>query len=165
MVEHIVLFKLKPATMEEQIQTLTQGLLKMADEISGIEEISAGVNTNPEGLNRGYNYGLIVRFVDAKARDAYIPHPFHQRVVKEYIVGKAVTTLLELLAAHGIVVDFFGEVDELEAYRYLSEALLDEEMDDIRVLSGVYENRLDNQGSGKPIMFHLQALPFWPGVN
>lgn len=50
-----------------------------------------------------------------------------------YAVGEAVTTLLELLAAHGIAVDFLGEVDELEAYRYLSEDLLDEEMDDIRV--------------------------------
>ena len=85
MIEHIVLFKLKAATTKEQIQTLTQGLLKMADEIAGIEEISAGANTSPEGLNRGYNYGMIVRFVDAEARDAYIPHPFHQGVVKEYI--------------------------------------------------------------------------------
>ena len=50
-----------------------------------------------------------------------------------YVVGEAVTTLLELLAAHGIAVDFLGEVDELETYRYLTEELLDEEMDDIRV--------------------------------
>ncbi len=50
-----------------------------------------------------------------------------------YAVGEAVTTLLELLAAHGIAVDFLGDVDELEAYRYLTEQLLDEEMDDIRV--------------------------------
>jgi hypothetical protein len=50
-----------------------------------------------------------------------------------YAVGEAVTTLLELLVAHGIAVDFLGDVDELEAYRYLTEELLDEEMDDIRV--------------------------------
>jgi hypothetical protein len=50
-----------------------------------------------------------------------------------YAVGEAITALLELLAAHGIVVDFLGEVDELEAYRYLTEELLDEEMDDIRI--------------------------------
>jgi hypothetical protein len=50
-----------------------------------------------------------------------------------YAVGEAVTALLELLAAHGIAVDFLGEVDELEAYRYLTEELLDEEMDDIRI--------------------------------
>jgi hypothetical protein len=50
-----------------------------------------------------------------------------------YAVGEAITALLELLAAHGIAVDFLGEVDELEAYRYLTEELLDEEMDDIRI--------------------------------
>lgn len=50
-----------------------------------------------------------------------------------YQVGEAVMALLELLAAHGIAVDFLGEVDDLEAYRYLTEELLDEEMDDIRI--------------------------------
>jgi hypothetical protein len=50
-----------------------------------------------------------------------------------YVVGEAVTALLELLAAHGIAVDFLGEVDELEAYRYLTEELLDEEVDDIHI--------------------------------
>ncbi len=48
-------------------------------------------------------------------------------------IGGAVTALLDLLAAHGIAVDFLGDVDELEAYRYLTEELLDEEMDDICV--------------------------------
>ncbi|GIK42699.1 MAG: hypothetical protein BroJett011_65320 [Chloroflexota bacterium] len=48
-------------------------------------------------------------------------------------VSEAVTVLLDLLAAHGIAVDFLGDVDELEAYRYLTEELLDEEMDDIRI--------------------------------
>ena len=48
-----------------------------------------------------------------------------------YAIGGAVTALLDLLAAHGVAVDFLGDVDELEAYRYLTEELLDEEMDDI----------------------------------
>ena len=50
-----------------------------------------------------------------------------------YAVGEAAMALLDLLAAHGIAVDFLGDVDELEAYRYLTEELLDEEMDDIRI--------------------------------
>jgi hypothetical protein len=50
-----------------------------------------------------------------------------------HAVGEAVTALLDLLAAHGVVVDFFGDVDELEAYRYLTQELLDQEMDNIRV--------------------------------
>ncbi len=50
-----------------------------------------------------------------------------------YALEEAVQTLLELLAVHGVAVDFLGDVDELEAYRYLTEELLDEEMDDIRI--------------------------------
>lgn len=50
-----------------------------------------------------------------------------------YAMEEAVKVLLELLAAHGIAVDFLGDVDDLEAYRYLTEELLDEEMDDIYI--------------------------------
>jgi hypothetical protein len=48
-------------------------------------------------------------------------------------VGEALEALLELLAAYGIAVDFLGDVADAEAYRYLTEELLDEEMDDIRI--------------------------------
>jgi hypothetical protein len=50
-----------------------------------------------------------------------------------YGVEEAVTALLDLLAAHDIAVDFLGDVDATETYRYLTEELLDQEMDDIRV--------------------------------
>jgi hypothetical protein len=50
-----------------------------------------------------------------------------------YAVDEAVTALLDLLAAHDIAVDFLGDVDGVEAYRYLTQELLDEEMDDIRI--------------------------------
>lgn len=50
-----------------------------------------------------------------------------------YAVGEAVEALLELLAVHGIAVDFLGNVDDVEAYRYLTEELMEEEMDDIRI--------------------------------
>lgn len=41
--------------------------------------------------------------------------------------------LLELLYANNIVVDFLNEVDDREAYRFISEELLTEKMDDIRI--------------------------------
>ena len=85
MIEHIVLLKLKPDTSETQIQTLTGELLKIADEIPGIETISAGMNNSPEGKNHDYTYGFIVRFTDAAARDAYLPHPVHRRLAGEYL--------------------------------------------------------------------------------
>ncbi len=41
--------------------------------------------------------------------------------------------LLELLYENNIVVDFINEVDDREVYRFISEELLDELMDDIRI--------------------------------
>lgn len=41
--------------------------------------------------------------------------------------------LLDLLAEHAVSVDFLREVDDAEAYRFITEELLDEEIDDIRV--------------------------------
>jgi len=50
-----------------------------------------------------------------------------------YEIGEALELLLELLAAYGIAVDFMGDVQELDAYRYITETLLDEEVDDVRI--------------------------------
>lgn len=44
-----------------------------------------------------------------------------------------VDALIELLAAHNIAVEFLGDVDYGAVYRYLTEELLDEEIDDIRL--------------------------------
>ena len=45
----------------------------------------------------------------------------------------AVDALIDLLAAHYIAVDFLGDVDYETVYRYLTEELLNEEIDDIRL--------------------------------
>ena len=85
MVEHIVLLKLKPEVTAAQLETLSDALLGMADEIPGIDSITAGTNNSPEGKSQGYAYGFIVRFTDEAARDAYLPHPFHRQVAGEHI--------------------------------------------------------------------------------
>ena len=41
--------------------------------------------------------------------------------------------LLDLLAEQNVVVDFLREVEDAEAYRFITEELFDEEIDDIRV--------------------------------
>ena len=85
MVEHIVLLKLKSDATEQQVQTLTDALLKMAADIPGIEKISAGMNNSPEGKSQGYDYGFIVSFINQEARDAYLPHPTHRQAAGEYL--------------------------------------------------------------------------------
>ncbi len=53
--------------------------------------------------------------------------------IPPFALEEAVNTLFELLGEHDIVVDFMGEWDDLAMYRYITEELLNEEMEDIRV--------------------------------
>lgn len=50
-----------------------------------------------------------------------------------YALEEAVNNLLDLLAEHGIVIDFMGDWDDLAAYRFITDELLDKETDDIRI--------------------------------
>jgi hypothetical protein len=50
-----------------------------------------------------------------------------------YALEETLNNVLDLLAEHGIVIDFMGNWDDLAAYRFITEELLDEEMDDIRI--------------------------------
>lgn len=49
-----------------------------------------------------------------------------------HTLGQAVDNLLRLLSENGVGVDFLGDFDDIAAYRYLTEVLLDEEIDDLR---------------------------------
>jgi len=79
-VKHIALVKFKEGTSEQQIEKLFDEILDITETISGIEDYVSGTNMSPEGLNQGYTHGLIMTFTDAAARDAYLPHPEHERV-------------------------------------------------------------------------------------
>ena len=79
-IKHIVLLKFKEGTSAEQINQLFDELLDMTETIPAIEDYVSGANCSPEGLNQGYTHGLVMTFTDAAARDAYLPHPDHERV-------------------------------------------------------------------------------------
>jgi len=48
-------------------------------------------------------------------------------------IGEELDRLLELLYANTIVIDFIHDIGDREAYRFITEELLDETMDDIRI--------------------------------
>ena len=79
-IKHIALFKFKEGTTEEQIQKTFDELIELSENVPGIEDYVAGANNSTEGLNKGYTHGFVMTFTDATARDAYIPHPEHERV-------------------------------------------------------------------------------------
>jgi hypothetical protein len=81
MVDHLVLLRFRPDAAPEDIAALFEQLRGLADAIEGITGFRGGAYRSPEGLNRGFSHGFVMTFSSEAARDAYLPHPAHQRVV------------------------------------------------------------------------------------
>ena len=81
MVDHLVLLRFRPDVAPEDIAALFEQLRGLADAIEGITGFRGGAYRSPEGLNRGFSHGFVMTFRSEAARNAYLPHPAHQRVV------------------------------------------------------------------------------------
>jgi hypothetical protein len=95
-VKHIMLLKFKEGTPQEQINNIFDNVLDITESIAGIEDYVSGPNMSTEGLAHGFTHGLIMTFSDAAARDAYLPHPEHERV----------KAMIEPLVDAVLVIDF-----------------------------------------------------------
>jgi hypothetical protein len=80
MIRHVVLCRFRRDLDPSGIDKLFAGLDALKDHIPGILAISHGRDNSPEGLQKGATHGFTVDFVDKAARDAYLPHPAHQKV-------------------------------------------------------------------------------------
>jgi hypothetical protein len=87
-VTHVVLVAWKSgraATAEESIRPAIRDFERTIPGIVGIVE---GHSSSPEGLEDGLDYGFVVTFESAEARDAYLVDPRH-RVVGDAIGDNA----------------------------------------------------------------------------
>ena len=78
---HVVCFKFKEDATKEQIQEIVAGFAALPKKIDGVTAFEWGTNNSPEGLAQGCTHCFVVTFKDAKARDAYLPHPAHKEFV------------------------------------------------------------------------------------
>ena len=85
MIQHIVLLKLKPDATAEQKAALLDGLIALKEKIPGIESISGGDDNSPEGKQHRFDWGFVMTFADADARDVYLPHPDHKALGQELL--------------------------------------------------------------------------------
>ena len=83
MVEHIVLFRWRTEASQGGIENALTELRKLKSKIPGIVDLSCGANFSERA--KGYTHGLVVRFTDRAALEAYGPHTEHQRVVQNFI--------------------------------------------------------------------------------
>jgi hypothetical protein len=79
MVRHIVVFKYNPSATRAQLDTITRAFVGLQEKIPGILSLEHGINNSPEGKNLGFTHVYVLTFEDEAARDAYLPHPEHQK--------------------------------------------------------------------------------------
>jgi hypothetical protein len=80
-VKHIVLVKFKGGTTEEQIAKFFEDVLDLSETVPGIDDYVSGANCSQEGRSQGLTHGFIMTFSDVAARDGYIVHPEHERLI------------------------------------------------------------------------------------
>ena len=83
MVEHLVLFKLKPETTDEERAAMCRALGELGAQVPGILDISCGVNFS--NRNQGYDVALAIKFMDRESLDTYLPHPAHRGAVDTFV--------------------------------------------------------------------------------
>ncbi len=86
MIRHAVFCRFRA---DADVAAVFSALKGLQAKIPGILAIAGGADCSPEGLQKGFTHGFTVDFVDAAARDAYLPHPEHQKA------GKLVVAALE----------------------------------------------------------------------
>ena len=76
-VRHVLIGKLSAQTTGEQFDEFIAAFRKLTQKIDGILSFEYGQNISPEGLDQGMTHVIVLTFVDAVARDAYLIHPEH----------------------------------------------------------------------------------------
>ena len=80
MVKHIVLMQFKPGTPDAKIRQIRDAVAGLKQQVPGIADFAWGEYSSPEGFNKGFTHAFITTFETMTARDAYLPHPEHDRV-------------------------------------------------------------------------------------
>ena len=74
---HVVLFKFKETSSEEEIQEVEEAFNALPSKISEIKGYEWGMNNSPENLNKGLTHCYFLTFASEKDRDTYLTHPDH----------------------------------------------------------------------------------------
>ena len=82
MITHMVLLRFRKDAAKPEIDRVFAELAGLKSRISGLLSFSGGSYTSPEGMQKGFTHGFCMTFRDAPSRDAYLPHPEHEKVKK-----------------------------------------------------------------------------------
>jgi hypothetical protein len=75
---HVVMFKFKDESTDEEIQSVVDAFVNLPNEIPEIKGFEWGINNSPEGLNDGLTHCFTLTFDNEEGRAVYLPHPAHK---------------------------------------------------------------------------------------
>jgi hypothetical protein len=78
---HIVLFRFKETSSDEEIEKFVAGFRALPGKIDEIIDFEWGRDVSVEGKTKGFTHAFLVTFRDEAGRDAYLPHPAHEEFV------------------------------------------------------------------------------------
>ena len=76
---HVVVFKFKDGTPPGKVNEIVEAFGGLKAKIPQITGFEWGLNNSPEGKDQGFTHVFLVTFADAKGREAYLPHPEHEK--------------------------------------------------------------------------------------
>ncbi len=87
MVRHFGMFQFHPEITAIQVAECFSEMSAMVGKIPGLLALEHGPYDSPEGLSDGFTHGFVMTFDTSSNRDAYLPHPEHERV-RQIVVPK-----------------------------------------------------------------------------
>ncbi|MGB6151452.1 MAG: Dabb family protein [Pricia sp.] len=75
---HVVMFKFKEGTSQEEINKVQEAFSALPSKIPQIHSYEWGTNNSPEGLDKGFTHVFFLTFKSEEDRAAYLPHPDHK---------------------------------------------------------------------------------------
>ncbi|MCG8321904.1 MAG: Dabb family protein [Cytophagales bacterium] len=87
MTRHFGMLQFRQDVSQSEIDECFTALRSMLGKIPGLLKIEHGPYDSSEGLNDGFTHGFIMTFDSPQSREAYLPHPVHEKV-KAFIVPK-----------------------------------------------------------------------------
>jgi len=78
LLRHVVLFKFKDGTSEEQVGQIERAFCALPDKVDSIYDFEWGTDVSVENLQQGFTHCFVVTFLSKADRAAYLPHPDHK---------------------------------------------------------------------------------------
>jgi len=82
LLRHMVLFQFKEGVSKAEVEEVVTAFAALPGKISQIHSFERGTDVSVENLTAGFTHGFLVTFKSAADRDAYLPHPEHQKFVE-----------------------------------------------------------------------------------